>query len=131
MHFHRLTPTDLRFKLAPKIAPRKAGPIAQSAIEGIDFSTFRDNRRQLYIFIEDNGRLWIGENDSDIRAIGDGWEAAMPEGAIFRPEDLSDAFRLGLAVAHLQHTERNQCPIAAQLLLELPETVQVDLNESD
>lgn len=124
-HLHRLIPAsvgarrdDNRFA-PPKRVAASFNQISISVDGAMPAFTSPDDD---YLFwIDDTGNVYYGvDEETAVRLDHDLTHNPMIVG-----RDLSNAFLLGMAVAHLQHTEFTDCkPVALQLLNERGNAIQ-------
>lgn len=97
-HFHRLLPSDrnARRSISRPIMAQKfafGSSVKPSEPEIIDIQT--------YFYFDDSGSLFYGENEDEAVHVKASW--AEPPKTNYH--DLENAFRLGMAIAHISHME--------------------------
>lgn len=72
-------------------------------------------------WINDKGVIYYGTDENSLIQL----DHDLQHNPMILSRDLSNAFLLGMAVAHLQHTETSNCkPVALQLLNERRDEIQ-------
>ena len=98
-HFHRLKPSDRNAKrqISRPIVPQKfafGASVKPQEAELIEIQT--------YFYFDDSGSLFYGENEDEAVHVKASW-AEPPK---VSHHDVENAFRLGMAVAHISHMEQ-------------------------
>lgn len=92
MHYHRL-----KAHLKKVSQQNKGFVVGAAARESI-------TPKETYFYFDDKGEIYVDDEFRGIIPLTTSWEKYE-----LAFNDLQDAFRLGMAVAHLQHTELNHC----------------------
>jgi hypothetical protein len=117
-HFHRLRPESIS---ARQGANRYDPPTQQRSFSGFRVVSensiealprFNESESEKFFFISDTGEVYFGlDADTAVNLTND-----LTENPAIYWRDLGNAFLLGMAVAHLSHSELSDCePVALQL----------------
>lgn len=107
-HLHRLRPVIEQFKTIEPERPTKAvfGPAALKLLQ--------ETQKPYYLWFDDKGNLYFGVNEDHIELVKGTFENP-PE---INWMDLENAFKLGLAVAHLSFMPLTECEPHQKILTE-------------
>ena len=109
-HFHRLKPAIEQID----VFTRKPAPTGGKLLFGAAaLKHAANNNLPFQFYFSDNGFLYYGTTENDLYLV----KGSFKEPPKIHWSDLENTFRLGMAVAHLQHTEFTKCaPVPLQLL---------------